>query len=196
MFLCNVAQFTASEARVLDAYLGHGGNLVFFLGDQVLADRYNRELGGGSRAARASFPARLGASSSTRHRASTRWAIATRSSAPFAGEAKSGLLTTPIGKHYQLELSPRTRRPTSCWPRRTAIRWSSSSRSAKGRVVLVATSADLSWTAMPLWPSYVPLVQEILAWCVGGKLQRRNLEVGQPLRGVRAGGGRRGRRFG
>ncbi len=43
---CNVAQFTASEARVLDAYLRSGGNLVFFLGDQVLPDRYNRELGG------------------------------------------------------------------------------------------------------------------------------------------------------
>ena len=55
VFLANVAQFTASEARVLDAYLGHGGSLVFFLGDQVLADRYNRELGGG-RAADACCP--------------------------------------------------------------------------------------------------------------------------------------------
>ena len=43
---CNVAQFTASEARVLDAYLRSGGNLVFFLGDQVSPDRYNHELGG------------------------------------------------------------------------------------------------------------------------------------------------------
>ena len=33
VFLCDVAQFTAGEARVLDAYLGRGGNLVFFLGD-------------------------------------------------------------------------------------------------------------------------------------------------------------------
>ena len=60
MFLCDVAQFTASEARVLDAYLGHGGSLVFFLGPQVLADRYNRELTGESGRPRI-LPARLGA---------------------------------------------------------------------------------------------------------------------------------------
>ena len=45
LFLCNVAQFTAGEAHALDAYLQGGGSLIFFLGDQVLADRYNRELG-------------------------------------------------------------------------------------------------------------------------------------------------------
>ena len=51
----------------------------------------------------------------------------------------------------------------------------------RGRVVLVATSADPSWTYMPLCPSFVPLVQEIVAWCVGGQLQQRNLLVGEPL---------------
>ena len=45
-FLCNVAQFTANEARVLESVLKRGGGLVFFLGDQVLAERYNRELAG------------------------------------------------------------------------------------------------------------------------------------------------------
>ena len=60
VFLCDVAQFTASEARMLDAYLAHGGNLVFFLGDQVLPDRYNFELGGGATRPHI-LPARLGA---------------------------------------------------------------------------------------------------------------------------------------
>ena len=45
VFLCNVAQFTADEARAMDNYLRGGGSLVFFLGDSVLADRYQRELG-------------------------------------------------------------------------------------------------------------------------------------------------------
>ena len=41
--------------------LSHGGSLVFFLGDQVLADRYNRELGGGAGgAADPARPARRG----------------------------------------------------------------------------------------------------------------------------------------
>jgi uncharacterized membrane protein YdjX (TVP38/TMEM64 family) len=36
VFLCDVAQFTANEARLLDSYLKNGGNLVFFLGEGVL----------------------------------------------------------------------------------------------------------------------------------------------------------------
>ncbi len=47
--------------------------------------------------------------------------------------------------------------------------------------LLVATSADVSWTPMPIWPSFVPIVQELLTWCVAGQLQQRNLEVGQTL---------------
>ena len=46
VMLSNVAQFTASEARVLDNYLIHGGSLVFFLGDRVIADNYNSVLAG------------------------------------------------------------------------------------------------------------------------------------------------------
>ena len=44
VMLSNVARFTASEARVLDNYLTHGGSLVFFLGNQVLAENYNSLL--------------------------------------------------------------------------------------------------------------------------------------------------------
>jgi hypothetical protein len=51
----------------------------------------------------------------------------------------------------------------------------------RGRVVLVATSADRSWTPMPLLPSYVPIVQELLAFAIGGQQQQRNVLVGQTL---------------
>ena len=45
VFLCNVAQFTPHEVRLMHNYLQGGGNLVFFLGDQVLGERYNRRNG-------------------------------------------------------------------------------------------------------------------------------------------------------
>ena len=64
VFLANVGQFTASEASLLEAYLEAGGGLVFFLGDQVLPDRYNRELlraGGGVLPARIEGAGRRGA---------------------------------------------------------------------------------------------------------------------------------------
>jgi hypothetical protein len=54
----------------------------------------------------------------------------------------------------------------------------------RGRVVLVATSADTTWSYLPLWTSYVPLVQETLNFLVGGQVQRRNVVVGEPLTGT------------
>ena len=60
VMLSNVAQFTASEARVLDNYLIHGGSLVFFLGDRVIADNYNSVLAGrAAEGSRQILPARL-----------------------------------------------------------------------------------------------------------------------------------------
>ena len=61
----------------------------------------------------------------------------------------------------------------------------------RGHVVLVATSADASWTALPVWPCYVPLVQEMLAWCVGRESQRRNVEVGRSAGRLGVGSGSR-----
>jgi hypothetical protein len=60
----------------------------------------------------------------------------------------------------------------------------------RGRSVLLATEGSLSsvdpktkdpWTTMPAWPSFLPIVQEILSLAVRGQQVEHNLEVGQPL---------------
>jgi hypothetical protein len=51
----------------------------------------------------------------------------------------------------------------------------------RGRVVLVTTSANASWSQLPKWGTYEPLVKEILFWCIAGQAQPRNIEVGDPL---------------
>jgi hypothetical protein len=51
----------------------------------------------------------------------------------------------------------------------------------RGRVVLVTTSANDSWSDLPKWGSYEPLVREILAWCIAGQTRPRNVAVGDPL---------------
>ena len=173
LFLCNVAQFTAGEAHALDAYLQGGGSVIFFLGDQVLADRYNRELG-------SLLPAKLDK-------------VVDRPRLPldplgyrhpmlqaFRGRGETSLLTTPVFKYYKLVLPADS-------PAKTVLALAGGDPLVveqpvhRGRVVLVATSADPSWTAMPLWPSFVPLVQEIVAWCAAGQLQQRNVMVGEPM---------------
>jgi len=222
VLMCNVAQFTASEARVLDAYLRSGGNLVFFLGDQVLPDRYNRELGapavgsagedraailpspfgrgargegkasvlpsrlenragGEGRAARPPIlPAQLGRI--VEHPQSRLDPLGYRHPIvqPFRGRGETALVTTPVLKYYKLRMRPDSRA-------KTVLALANGDPLVveqpvhRGRVVLVATSADPSWTYMPLCPSFVPLVQEIVAWCVGGQIEQRNLLVGEPL---------------
>ncbi len=128
---------------MVDAYLQGGGCVVFFLGDQVLADRYNRELGvagegraGGPRIC----PPAWETSSTSRSFASTRSAIGIRSWRRFGGRGETSLYDHRF-KHYQLTPSqelaqqrPSSRSATAIRRGRELVR--------HGRVVLVGTSAS------------------------------------------------------
>jgi hypothetical protein len=155
--------------------------VVFFLGDQVLADRYNRELGiagegrgGGPHI----LPARLG---NVVDRPQFRLdPLGYRHSIleAFRGRGQTSLLTTPVFKHFQLKPSENSRATTVlALGNGDPLVIEQSVR--RGRVVVVGTSAEPSWTAMPLWPSFVPLVQEIVVWCAVGQLQQRNVLAGE-----------------
>ena len=97
LFLCNVAQFTAGEARALDAYLQGGGSVIFFLGDQVLADRYNRELG-------PLLPAKLGKVVDAQRLPLDPLGYRHPMLQAFRGRGETSLLTTPVFKYYNLVL--------------------------------------------------------------------------------------------
>jgi hypothetical protein len=62
----------------------------------------------------------------------------------------------------------------------------------RGRVVLVATAASpesldrstsppTPWSAFSTWPSFPPLVQEMLALAVSSRFDNRNVAVGEPI---------------
>jgi hypothetical protein len=51
----------------------------------------------------------------------------------------------------------------------------------RGRVIQVATTADASWTTWPLHYSYAPVMEQIVLQASGGRLAERNVRVGQPL---------------
>jgi hypothetical protein len=181
LFLCNVAQFTASEARALDAHLQGGGCVVFFLGDQVLADRYNRELGvaGEGRAGGPHIlPARLDSVIDRPQFRLDPLGYRHPLLAAFRGRGQTSLLTTPVFKHFRLTPSPKSQATTALalgngdpLVIEQAVR--------RGRVVLVGTAAEPSWSALPLWPSFVPLVQEIVAWCAAGQIEQQNVLAGE-----------------
>ncbi len=179
VFLANVAQFTSSEAGVLEAYLKRGGSLLFFLGDRVLGDRYNRELGKGHGGV-GILPARLETLvEESQYRLDPleyRHPIVQ----VFRGQERAGLLTTPVEKYYRLSM-PKDSAAEVALALGNGDPLVVEAPVHRGRVVLVATSADASWTRMPVWPSYVPFVQELVAFAVSGQVQQKNLEVGQPF---------------
>jgi hypothetical protein len=189
IFLCNVAQFTSNEARVLEGVLKRGGGLVFFLGDQVLPDRYNRELAGeqGIRV----LPAQLKelVSEAQYHYRFDPLNYGHPLLGPFQGREQSGLLTTPVYKYFRLALMPGSKA-------RVALAFDGGDPAIveekihEGRSILFATEGSLSsidpatktpWTTMPTWPSFVPIVQEILALAVRGQMAEHNVQVGQAL---------------
>jgi len=180
LFLADVAQFTSSEAGVLESYARRGGSTVFFLGPQVLAHRYNEELTAEGTGGVDLLPARLGPLVDQPQFRLDPLGYEHPIASAFRGHERSGLLTTPVRKHYKLLVPDDSS---------SKVALATSNRDplvverplGRGRVVLVATSADVSWTPMPMWPSYVPIVQEILAFAVADELGERNLTVGQAL---------------
>ncbi len=189
IFLCNVAQFTASEAQVLSNVLTRGGGVIFFLGDQVLAERYNRELAGeqGPRV----LPAQLGdiVAEAQYHYRLDPLNYRHPLLRVFQGREQSGLLTTPVYKYFKLSVPPDSQA-------RVALAFDGGDPAiveetiGAGRSIVVATDGSFSsvdpktndpWTTMPAWPSFVPLVQEILALAVRGEMNEHNVPVGALL---------------
>lgn len=182
IFLANVGQFTPSEAQVLDTYLRQGGGLVFFLGDQVQADSYNRQLGGETAGGVRVLPALLELVANEDHYQVDPLEYRHPLLSVFRGQERSGLLTTPIYRYTRLRLPEQSRA-------KVALALANGDPLIveepihRGRSILVATSADTSWTPMPIWPSYVPIVQELVSAAVSGQLGQRNLLVGATLGG-------------
>ncbi|NLF09871.1 MAG: VWA domain-containing protein, partial [Pirellulaceae bacterium] len=193
IFLCNVARFTAAEARALNAYLQSGGGVVFFLGDRVDAENYNRQLGApgpGGAAGANLLPARLNEiAERTQYRLDPlgfRHPILHA----FSGRGE-GLANAPVFKYFKLSMPVEGQAQTSGGgadspngdhraddSATTAVLNVGDGdpliverRAGQGRVVLVATAAEPAWSALPLWPSFVPLVHEIAAFCTADRLQ-------------------------
>ena len=192
VMLSNVAQFTASEARLLGNYVRRGGSLVFFLGDRVRAENYNHAL---ADVPRPILPARLGeVAKNTAARLDPR-NYEHPILRPFRGQEKVGLLSSPVERYFKVKLlepaasggaSPRDA-DLKQNPPQVALALGNGdplivTRTAgRGRVVLVTTSADTSWTMLPAWGTYLPLVRQILDWCLAGQAQQRNVAVGDTL---------------
>ncbi len=182
VFLADVARFTAAEARLLSGYLQAGGGVVFFLGPQVEPENYNRELAGGGGPVRI-LPVRLGPVVSRKDPLARLNPLEYRHPIlrVFEGQEAGGLLTTPVFRHYRLEVPQNV-------PANVVLATGDGEPLIveeslhRGRVIVVGTAADdPQWSALPLWPTFVPLVQEMLQYAVVRQVAERTVRVGQAL---------------
>lgn len=182
VFVADVARFTAAEARLLAGYLQAGGSVVFFLGPQVDPENYNRELAGAGGPVRL-LPVRLGPVVARKDPSARLNPLEYRHPIlrVFQGQEAAGLLTTPVFRHYRLEVQPDS-------PANVVLATGEGEPLIvegslhRGRVIVVGTAADdPQWSALALWPSFVPLVQEILQYAVVQQVAERTVRVGQAL---------------
>ena len=180
--LCNVGLFTDREAAILSTYAESGGGVVFCLGDRVQPDSYNRVL---FRGGKGLLPARLGDRVGNARQPKIPYTFdANDLSHPivnvFEGNRNAGLETVLTFAYIQTAVAKESRA-------RTALKFNTGDaaileqRYGHGRVILLTTSIDSTWSAWPLNPSFPPLVHELLKFAVAGRWSERQHVVGEVL---------------
>jgi len=193
IFLCNVGRFDPSEAAAIRRFVLAGKGLAVFAGDLVQADNYHQWLGP-REGEPAIMPVQLGQVLSDTGAGVDALNYRHPLVAPFRGQPQSGLLTTPVWRYW--EMTPYHREQTRlALALTTGAPLVAEGRAGQGRCLVFATAASpesvdrtsqppTPWTAFPVWPSFVPLIQETLHLLVQAETASHNVEVGQPLAGV------------
>jgi hypothetical protein len=193
VFLCNVGRLSPTEGERLRRFAESGGGVIVFLGDQVRPESYNAlsiGLAGNATPANELLPARIGELVRRQSFAIDPFEYRHPIVAPFRGRERAGLLTTPVEQYYRLAVDGDRAGAEVAAARIGGDPWIVTSPLGSGRIVLVATDGSLSsidsatgepWTAWPTWPSYLPLVREMLAYSVGGRREQWERLVNSPI---------------
>src|SRR5262249_28532648 len=159
----------------LHRFVSGGGGLIVFLGDQVQIENYNQLLTEEEQFR--ILPARLQAVAATDTYRIDPLEYRHSIVAAFRGFPKAGLLGTPRWKYFRVTPLAGSQIVLGFDGGDPAI---VEGRIGHGRCILVTTAAspdDLDrstdpptpWTALPTWPSFPPLVQEMLRQSIVGQ---------------------------
>lgn len=180
LILCNVARLSAKQWQSIDAAVSGGLGLWVFAGDQVVPDNYNRF---GHEAGRGVLPAKLGAPIAVASTDSLTFAV----HAPqhpivreLAEAASSGLFTARVEQY--MPLTPDDNRAEVVLHYSNEQPAMVASTHGAGRVLMVGTSANMSWNNLAAKGDFVSLMFAALAHLNPPRGGHRNIQVGQPLR--------------
>jgi hypothetical protein len=190
VFLCNVGRFRPAEARRLEEYVRRGGGLVVLLGDRAQATSYNEQLT--TEEGESLLPAELAEVSGDGIQRFDPLEYRHPIAAAFRGNERSGLITAPTWRYVQLR--PRGPQAELVLAFENGDPALVSHQYEQGRCVVLATAASqqaqdrsgespVPWSALSAWPSFPPLMHEMLKYAVRGQVERRNVLVGQTVFG-------------
>jgi len=184
IFFCNVGQFTENEFALLKQHLHEGGAIIWFLGDQVISENYNRILYRGGDGV---FPVELGNRVGDADAMNQIFLFDPKEYEhdiikPFQSEPRSGLVTAGVYSYIKSTLPPNQKS-------RLVLSYNNGDPAiieqsiGKGRSIVVTTAADSTWSNWPQSnPSYVPLIHQLLHYSLEDRLQKQTTQVGIPIR--------------
>ncbi|WP_075091769.1 BatA domain-containing protein [Planctomyces sp. SH-PL14] len=184
VILCDVPALTEGELDRLRRFVTSGGGLILALGEKASAADYAQGLGADL------LPAPFGPPTPPLTEQDRPFSFSeTDSLHPllrvFAGNPDAGLLTTPIFRYRPIE-GPEPPAGTE-----VILRLSNGApvllerRSGNGRVLQIQTALNDEWGSWVLWPSFLPMMHEIVLASIRGELAQRVGEVGETLSGPR-----------
>lgn len=196
IYLCNIGQLTANEAKALHHYVMEGGGLVTVLGDQVIPDRYNRELferqGANETDAGYVLPAKLGVAVYDQGEEQYYFINPLEYKHPmlakWKGNSKTGLSNVPIIKYFKLAIPDPTKADV-VMALDTGDPLVVEGKIGEGRSVLVATDISTAsfvskevkrpWSLIAAWLNSQPFIKGLWKLAVGGQISKRNVMVGE-----------------
>lgn len=160
VFLCNVAQLTPREQRLLQRYITEGGAVIVNLGDRIQPAVYNVFL-----------PIQIADQTVTGD-----WRLDPLDyrhpvTAPFAGHNRSGLLGVRVSQFYPLRIdsqdggsAPNVALALTSGDPALVI-----AEHGQGRIAVLATDPALitraePWSTFAVSPSFVPLIRELFSY--------------------------------
>ncbi|GIX03616.1 MAG: hypothetical protein KatS3mg113_0622 [Planctomycetaceae bacterium] len=175
VFLCDIPRWSSAETALLEEYVQQGGRLVISVGPQLQLEAYNYHR---------LFPARcVRLKGDPQQREQAFGFLAENEDHPlldpFRGNPRTGFDLVQTFRYVQTEPSPTGR---------VILRYDSGDAAivegslGRGRVVLITTSLDRSWSTWAVWGhAFVPMMQELARYLAPAETKDRNGLVGQPL---------------
>lgn len=182
VLLCDVRSLTSEEADRLQTFVRGGGGLILAVGDRADGEAYAARF---DQDGTSLLAARFEEPTPPLDDQHLPWSISEPESRhpitrPFDGNPDAGLLTTPIFRYRPVRLPLRAET-------RTVLKLSNGAPLilerpfGLGRVVQIETPLNDRWGSWVVWPSFVPLMHEIVLYSIGGPAESRMRLVGEPI---------------